>query len=370
MKDLEEALNKEAEAAAKSGAKPIAAAGGSTPVISMNPDLSVIVDVAGAAFTAEEPATTGHHDPSEDGFTMQQFEITFSKAVDPYFRFDGNVVLSEAGAEVEEAYATTTALPWSLQARVGKFLTRFGRMNSTHLHTWDFVDQTMSAGRLWGADGNGGPGWEMSWLTPLPWYVEIVGSQNMPAGEGSRSFYGDENLGIESPLDLQHTFAAKQFFAPTVDTSVLWGLSWAGGPNATGYRNRSEVYGSDLYIKYRPISDPGNPTIVALQAEVFYRRRQVPEDVLSDVNAYAQLFYRFAQRWNTALRWEYGGPARNLNGDIAEDELNPEWTEDRHRVAASLSFLPTEFSRIRAQGTMDAPGWEDRPEYAAYLAKF
>ena len=61
-------------------------------------------------------------------------------------------------------------LPHSLQARAGQFLTRFGRLNPTHPHTWDLVDQPFALGRVFGSEGNRGAGVELSWLTPLSWY--------------------------------------------------------------------------------------------------------------------------------------------------------------------------------------------------------
>ena len=114
--------------------------------------------------------------------------------------------------------------------------------------------------------------------------------------------------------------------------------------------------------------NPANPTIIAFQTEWFYRQRQVPDDVLSDVNGYAYVFYRFARRWGTAARWEYGSPARNLDGDVTADELDPEWVDERHRVSANVTFWPTEFSRIRLQGFADDARWEDRIEAGAFLA--
>jgi hypothetical protein len=267
------------------------------PTASMNPDISLVTDVALAAFTSEEPRQTGAHDPRRDGFNLQQFELSLSKAVDPYFRFDSHVVFSQFGVEIEEAYATTLSLPANLQARAGQFLTRLGRLNPTHPHAWDFVDQPFVLGRLFGGEGNRGLGVELSWLAPLPWYVELLGSLTDAAGEATaRSFYGREDLGVRSPADLQATAAARQFFALHDDLSLAWGLSGAFGPNPTGYHNRTDIFASDLYLKYRPITGASH-TVIALQAEWFYRRRQIPGDVLRDHGGYAYVSWRFAQRW-------------------------------------------------------------------------
>ncbi len=368
---LEAALG--ADAAALDETQPLAPVRGSTGGIagalqSMNPDISFIADIALAYFSTGDNLQSGGHDPSRTGFTLQQLEMAIGSAVDPYFRVDGNIVFSQFGVEIEEIYATTLALPWNLQARVGQFLTRFGRINGTHPHQWDFVDQAFVIGRYFGAEGNRGLGLELSYLTPLPWYVEVIGSVTDAAGEATaRSFFGADALPVETPLDFQSTLAVKQFFPLGDDWSLLWGLSAATGPNGTGHDNRSDVYGTDFYLKYRPITRQSD-TVVSLQAEWFHRRRQVPRDLLSDHGGYAYLSWRFARQWGTGLRYELGLPARNRAGDTGSDDLDPAWTDSRQRVSANLTYWPTEFSRIRAQGSLDAPGWRADPIHALMLS--
>ncbi len=369
--EIQRALQADAQAAAASepppGPQP--AQGLAGVIQSLNPDLSFIADLALAVFS-EENLQTGGHDPTRTGFNLQQLELAVGASVDPYFRFDANLVFSQEGVEIEEVYATTLALPYGLQGRVGQFLTRFGRQNGTHPHSWDFVDQHFALGRIFGAENNRGLGTELSYLTPLPWYVEVSGSITEAGGEATaRSFYGPRDLGVSSPLHFQSTGAIKQFFEPSEAFSILWGLSAATGPNSTGRGNRTDVYGTDLYLKYRPLI-AGETTIVSLQTEWFLRRRQIPHQLLSDLSGYATLFWRFEQRWGTALRYEYGSPALLEDGTAAaeRDPLDPEWNADRHRVSANLTFWPTEFSRLRAQVSADFPRWRPTPIYAAFLA--
>ncbi|HYX91908.1 MAG TPA: zinc-regulated TonB-dependent outer membrane receptor, partial [Myxococcaceae bacterium] len=337
---------------------------------SLNPDLSFIADVAGAWFSKGEPFQTGGHDPTERGFNLQALEMAVSKAVDPFFRFDANFAFSQEGVEIEEAYATSLSFPFRTQLRVGQFLTRFGRINNTHPHTWAFVDQPFAIGRVFGGDGNRGLGAELSWLTPLPWYVELVGSVTDARGENTaRSFFGAEPLPLRSPLDLQITGALKQFFAVSDDLSLLWGLSTAAGPNSTGgERNRTDVYGTDLYLKFRPISDPSNPTIVSLQVEALYRRRQIPDALLRDLNGYAEIFWRFEPRWGIASRYEMGTGDDLFREPAVEDPLDPDWGRLRQRVSANVTFWPTEFSRVRLQGASSVIDTAARPEYSLFLA--
>ena len=305
--------------------------------------------------------------PHRTGFALQEVELSFQHAVDPYFRLDVFVALSPEGVELEEAYGTTLGLPASLQLRAGLFLTRFGRLNAQHPHTWDFVDRPFAFERAFGAEGNRGPGLELSWLLPLPWYVELIGSMTEASGEGARSFYGEADLEIDSPLDFQHTAALQQFFALDDDWSLLWGLSTAHGPTPTTEDARTELYGTDLYLKYRPISY-GSYAQLALQLEALWRRRQVPDDLLQDFGGFASLSWRFAQRWETAVRYEYASAPRNRDGDVTADDLDPEWTAERQRVAASFTFRPTEFSRLRLQGSVDLPDFRPDPEWALVLA--
>ncbi len=334
----------------------------------MNPAMSFIADIALAAFSADEPMQSGAHDPAVNGFNLQQLELAVSKPVDPYFRFDANLVFSLHGVEIEEVYATTQALPGRFQIRAGQFLTRFGRVNATHPHSWLFVDQAFPIGRVFGGEGNRGLGVEASWLAPLPWALELAVSETMAGGEATaRSFYGPEDLGVASPLHLQTTAVIEQFFPISDDWSLLWGLSWASGPNASGRDNRSEVYGTDLYLKWRPISS-GSHHIVSIEGELLHRRRQVPEDVLADWSSFEQLFWRFSKRWGVAARHEWGAPAFDMAGAIAEDPLDPQWTADRHRLGANLTVWPTEFSRLRLQGARDVAGWLDEPHWSAFLA--
>jgi hypothetical protein len=367
VNEIERALGADAKAATPPppASAPDTTTTTATGGLNLNPDISAVLDVAGAWFSKKVTRENGEHDPRARGFTLQQLELSFNKTVDPYFRLDTNVVLTEEGAEVEEAYATTLTLPFNLQARAGRFLTRFGRINPTHPHTWDFLDQPFFWTRVFGGDGNRGDGAELSWLAPLPWYVELLASSTGAAGgTTARSFYGDLDQGVASPLDLEYVFALKQFFALHEDLSLMFGLSAAIGPNPTGPDNETQIFGADLYLKYRPTSSASS-TIVALTAEAMYRRREVSlkgatddaptvDDVLHDQGGYASLLWRFAQRWTIAGRYEYGSPVWNRDGNVQNDYIDPLWEGSRHRASTALTFFPTEFSRLRLQGSADA----------------
>lgn len=286
--------------------------------------------------------------------------MALGAAVDPYFRLDGNLVFSLFGVEVEEIYLTTLALPAGLQLRAGQLLTRFGRINASHPHGWDFNDQMLVMSRMFGGEGFRGLGVELSWLTPLPWYAELVAStHNAGGGSNMRSFYGHADLGIKDPSDLVQALALKQFLDLADPWALLAGTSAAIGPNGTGPTARTDITGADLTLKWTPLGASGRAA--RLQAEWLARRRQVPGDLLRDHGGYVYALWQWNRRWQSALRYEYGSPIRGASGQITVDDLDPDWYGERHRAAVAGTFRPTESSRLRLQFHHDIMTWRPAP---------
>jgi len=335
---------------------------------SMNPDMAFILDVAGAGFKGE-PLQLGAHDPNTNGFNLQQLELHVESTVDPFFTFTANIVFAQFGVEVEEAYATTLALPANLQVRAGQFLTKMGRLNPTHPHSWHFVDQPLVNGKFFGGEGSRGLGAEASWLLPLPWFTELIASTTMADGACcARSFYGGQNLGVDGLADLLYTVRLEQFFEITPSFSALFGVSSQFGPNPTGAGNRTEIYGSDLYLRWRPVNNPQRRS-VSLQVEAMQRRRQIPFGLLVDQGGYVDLVAQLNQRFEVGGRYEFvtGIDATDTDG-AGEDTLDPEWVGNVNSGALQVTFYPSHFSRLRLQGSYDRRQWVEEPTLAAILA--
>ncbi len=336
----------------------------------MNPNISLILDVAAGWFSVEKPLQAGAHDPNKTGFTLQQLELHLDAAVDPYFELQANLVFTEEGVEVEEAYARTLSLPAALQLRAGQFFTRLGRTNATHPHTWNFADQPIVNGKMLGGDGLRGVGAELSWLSPLPWYAEVVVSTQMGTGACcARSFWGDQAQPVRTPTDLMQLARLQQFFPLNQDWSVSWGLSAATGPNGSGVGTaglatsddvRTDLWATDLYVRYRPVA---NRARVALswQTEAMLRRRHGGDRVLQDWGVTSELVWRYDLRHAAGIRVEH------VTG-VVDDPLDPDWTGARQRLTAQWTLFPSHFSRLRFQTSVDQPSWRSKPIIAAFVA--
>jgi len=342
----------------------------------MNISFDVLMDVGGS--TASDPSEflqLGDHDPIKRGFSLRNAEIAVDGAVDPYFKGFGNIVLkldkdNETEIELEEAYLLTTALPFNLQAKAGQFFANFGRQNPQHPHQWAFVDDPIILTRAFGPEGLRNVGGQLSWLAPTPFYTEaslgIFDGQGSTAfsfrnpGEpevGVNRFHGRETLdrNLRGPGDLVYVPRIASSFDLSDSQTLVAGVSAAFGPNLTGSDRHTQIYGADLYWKWKPAhADAGFP-FVSLQTEALYQRFEAGEDVaaglpaetLRDWGFYSQLLWGFKPRWIAGLRGEW------VDGNTGAFDSEDVFRGQRTRISPNLTFYPSEFSKIRLQYNYD-----------------
>jgi outer membrane murein-binding lipoprotein Lpp len=348
----------------------------------LNLSLDMIANVGTSTEKDVGELELGEHDPDQRGFSLRNVELALDGAVDPYFQAFANVVFlldkdNETSVELEEAYGLTTSLPWNLQAKGGQFLAEFGRHNPMHPHAWQFVDEPLVAGRLLGGDGLRNVGARLSWLVPAPFYTEVLLAVLNGEGETASSFRDEDNTYGRTPVDRGVSSLDDLLYVPRVTGSVdvtesqtvVLGASGAFGANDTGGDTDTQIYGADLYWKWRPERAVRGFPFVAWQSEAMVRRYEagadpgagLPSEVLKDWGFYSQLVYGFRVAWTAALRGEF------VSGDSsAFDSIDPEERADRTRVSPNLSWYPSEFSRLRLQYNYDY-GQEFGSEHSVWL---
>ncbi|MDA1275582.1 MAG: hypothetical protein O2960_16310 [Verrucomicrobia bacterium] len=317
----------------------------------------------------------GDHDPIQRGFSLRNAEITLEGAVDPYFKGFASPVFKldpsgETEFELEEAYLMSSSLPANLQIKAGQFFAAFGRQNSIHPHAWNFVDQPLILNRAFGPEGLRNPGGQISWLAPTPFYTEVfLGVFNGGGGtafsfrnagdEGQvpPSFYGRETLGrgLRGPGDLLFVPRIASSFDLTDTQTIVVGASGAIGPNDTGLHSRSEVFGLDAYWKWKPLNAMRSLHFLSWQTELLYRRFGAGEDLVAgfdsenmrDWGFYSEVLWGFRPRWMTGLRGEF------VTGNNSAIDAESVFRGDRSRVSPNLTWLPSEYSKLRLQYNHD-----------------
>lgn len=308
----------------------------------------------------------GAHDPNQNGFTVQNVELSLGAAVDPYFDAQANIIFQidndgETVVELEEAFFLTRSLPGGLQIKGGQYFTEFGRLNMQHPHSWSFVDQPVVLSRFFGGDGLRSQGARMSWLTPTDWYSElIVGMQNAK-GETVTSFLNapGEDIGGHPLIDrdarnfgdLLYTARWLNGFDLSDTLSMNLGVSGLWGPNASGNNTDTGIIGTDWYLKWQPVRAQRGFPFVSWHTEVLRRRYEagdtgsLNQETLKDWGLFTQALWGFRPGWVAGLRWEYA----TADGDTAADPLR----DTRKRLSPNLTWYPTEYSKLRLQYNRD-----------------
>lgn len=315
----------------------------------------------------------GDHDPHVRGFSIPNGELALDGTVDPYFKGFTNIVYKldtngETGVELEEMYFLTTSLPKNLQLKGGQFFAEFGRQNPQHPHAWAFVDQPLVLNRMFGAEGLRSQGVRLAWLIPTSWYAEAMVAVFNSAGGTAFSFRSPESAEIHggAPVarevrglgDFVIVPRAATSFDLTPTQTLLVGVSAAIGPNNSGLDASTQVYGADVYWKWKSLRAHQGFPFFSFQSEALIRRYgaaqrassedpalTLPAQTLRDRGAYAQILWGIKPLLVAGLRGEFA------SGDAAI--FDPALRATRYRVSPNLTWYPSEFSKIRLQYNYD-----------------
>lgn len=353
-----------------------------------------------------EQLQAGGHDPKKCGFNLQAAELSLIGNVDPFTRLVSHIVFMPGHVELEEAYASTTALPAALELKGGYFLTEFGKRNAQHGHSSDWLDQPIIAGRLLGEDGLRGAGVRLSWLMPTRYYSQLsFGIQNadddsMVSFRGTGHQHGEDSghghqhdsehehahdeheesegeaaqdlsfdgpggslqteYRIRNPQDLLYLLRWHQGWDFGAEHSVQWGLSGLLGPNASGRHSKTRIYGTDFEYRWQPSHNFRGAPYLSWQTEWMQRRFEVEafddehqgygNSELIDQGYFSQIKYQFRPDWSLGLRFETAQGKQELAGHARQQDWQ---RSDRSRWSPVLSYRPSHFSRIRLQYNHD-----------------
>ena len=304
---------------------PPPSAGGAVNPTFFNPAIAVIGNFL---------ANVGHNpvQPSP-AFQVQESEVSLQAVVDPYARADLFLSFSNDGVEVEEGYVTFLTLPWQLQAKAGRFKMQFGKVNTFHLHVLPWVDEPLPITDIllqpqfesWAGDG-----------------ISLSRLIELPADTFSEAFFqvidgtsGDGLFIGPAKGDLTYNGQYRVFREFGDDNNLEMSFSYAYGHNGTSPTNTTSLQNAALVYRWKPLQGRPYRSLI-VRSEYFWSQREQPDGKQKAEGFFAAADWQLARRWFTGARYEFSDRAT----DAAMRDKG---------VAATLTFMPSEFSVIRAE---------------------
>lgn len=315
------------------------------------PDISAVGD-----FVAD---LSPNGSTQEDGTRLgvREVEIAVQAAVDPYFRGDVFLGMSDVeGLSIEQAFLTTTSIP-NYEIRLGRFLMPFGKENTTHRHEVHAVEYPWIIQRFLGAEGLKATGVGVSRIfSPFGFYQEVlltVADRFGDAPEGDVRMTEPINRHISGL-----TFAGRlrNYWDLSENSNVELSGSYLAGrreqplvaADSSQYNYiaaRQQVAGVDFTFRWRPLQQ-GLYRSFLLRAEAM---RQINNVNPSDPSLYAGPLsdfnggYVFA-RVQLTQRLYFGGRFDALQDPVLDNAGGT-------RLFAGqgvLEYYPSEFSKLIA----------------------
>jgi hypothetical protein len=314
--------------------------------------LSVVGDLA-ADFSPEGTTQEGG-----GRFLIREIELGALAAVDPYFRGTVYLGLSDAeGISIEQAFLMTTALPWQLEARLGRILMPVGKQNTVHRHDLHTVEFPYVIQRFLGPEALKGTGVYLSRvLAPFGFYQEIQAAVVERFGEPAEELVAERApshrlTGLGYAVRLRNYVDLTAHANLEISASVITGrreqpIDSPGG-EVNAVNARQSVVGLDLTYRWRPLQQ-GLYRSFIFQGEVFRQLNEgspalppglLPGDYLGPrrgfTGAYLFARYQISRRGHVGGRW-----------DVLQDpELGG---ATLHAGSAYFEFFPSEFSKLVA----------------------
>jgi hypothetical protein len=334
--------------------QPQLAAANKTFPAQFNPALGLILDT-----------TFSYRQHEGNNFDFRSAELNFSASVDPFLRGYAILVGSSDGFGAEEAALVTTALPYNLTVKGGRFFADFGRLSKFHEHDLPFVNRPVVLERFVGGESRG-DGLEVSYLLPIEHYVTLT------AGMYNKIGRENERVSDALPRDLgafTYLGRAATFVNLSEAHSVDLGASYAYTPRVKMQHNSERhLVGLDLTYRYTPPSQAAYRGVV-WGTEVLFNREKRPsggslptesvagEEGLSVVESlavrqeapaltafkrrnafglYSYLEARLSRRFHTGFLFDYAQDLDRATGDTKA-------------YTPYLTFWLSEFQRLRLQ---------------------
>lgn len=335
------------------------------------PDFSAVGDLVG------DLSPKGSTQSDKTRFGIREVELAVQAVVDPYFR--GDVFLGISDAEkisIEQAFLTTTSLPNELELKLGRFLMPFGKQNLTHRHDLHAIEYPYVIQKLLSDDGLKGTGlWGSRVFSPFGFFQEVQVTAIDRLASATEGLLSNEDVN-KSLTGLGFSARLRNYVDLTESQNVELSFSGITGkreqPLSEGYaaqlatlgstfnatNARQSVLGADLTYRWRPLQQGIYQSFI-LQGEVM---RQLNERAPRVPGLNACVAECAVVR---APAGSYDGPTRDFTGAYLFARLQTgqrtfigsryDWVQNPENDGRTLSagsvyleWFPSEFSKLIA----------------------
>jgi hypothetical protein len=294
-------------------------------------------------------------DHERANFEFRSAEIGISANIDPFTRGYAIINGTPDGIEVEEAAIVTTALPYNLSVKGGRFFADFGRLSKSHDHNLPFVNRPVVLDRFVGGESQA-DGVEVSYLAPLRQYLTLTaGLYNKLGAENQRV----DNLVPRNFSQFTYLGRAATFVNLNDANSVELGASYAYTPKVRIEQDANRhLAGVDLTFRYIPLSQASYRGLV-WGTEVLYNHEHrpiggFPEDQTAPpptafrrrdaFGLYSYVEARLTRRYYPGFLFDYAQDIDHVKGPT-------------YAYSPFFTIWLSEFQRIRLQYTrLEEPG--------------
>jgi len=324
-----------------------------------NPDISIIGN-----FSAYSNFIKGSAEYGKLSFGNPEFEMYVDGYLNPYAKAAVNIAYEDGEFGVEELYANIlNGLPFDLQLKAGKFLTGFGKLNTTHPHSWPFLERPLFHKIYLGNEGFNDIGVSINYALPTEEFYSSIdlGIFKGDAIGKTEADNPEDEESIKQLRGINPVFIGRlgTFFTLGDFSNLELGLSgsfglhaktnyFSTGDSLTGASHASLNYfygGIDFKYKYKPDSY----TALTIQGEGILNNRQVLRqndagfDDIKKINttgAFIFIDYLFSKHYSVGLKYDF---TYGIVGDIPSPiSLTNDDKNKTQGISAWFGYYPVE----------------------------
>jgi hypothetical protein len=308
-------------------------------------DIGLVADfIANLTQDNVDRANGGTFFGRENSFFPREIELNLFGQIDPYARGEMRLEVAEEfedGARdthvgLAEAHLTLLTVPYGFQPKLGQMRNRFGLLNQLHREALPQPDVPNVLLRFFGEEGLVERGLEITWVAPLPFYLELLGG--IFDGDNETAF-GRGSL--KRPLA---TGRLRTFFELGDLGAIQLGASLARGETVA--LRRQTFVGVDA--KYKFIPEAWRHPLVTVGGEGIWSFRRVGVDIDVDGDGMPDTVEgrsrdRFGwYTWGEVQPWRRWAGGLRYDSTQFLEEPGREWA-----IGPYLAFMPSDFLRFR-----------------------